>query len=201
MVELINFNQVQAKIISIRDQNVILDSDVAELYGIETMRVNEAVKNNPEKFPDGYIFQLSKVEKEEVIENFDNLGKLKFSPKLPNAFTEKGLYMLATILKSPQATQTTIAIVETFTKMRELARTVSELTTTTAKPKQKSLMQKSGEIIADILDNDLQISDTETSFEIDLAVMKFKHIVRQKHKDTSKKTAEKKTTSRKSGRE
>jgi hypothetical protein len=84
--------------------------------------------------------------------------------------------------------QTTIAIVETFTKMRELACTVSELTTTTAKPKQKSLMQKSGEIIADILDNDLQISDTETSFEIDLAVMKFKHIVRQKRQNTSNKT-------------
>jgi hypothetical protein len=68
--------------------------------------------------------------------------------------------MLATILKSPKATQTTIAIVETFTKIRELSRTVSELSSTSAKPKQKSLMQKSGEIIADILDNDLQISDT-----------------------------------------
>jgi hypothetical protein len=112
MAELINFSQVQKKIINMHGQNVILDSDVAELYGIETMRVNEAVKNNPEKFPDGYIFRLNKIEKEEVIENFDNLGKLKFSPKLPNVFTEKGLYMLATILKSPKATQTTIAIVE-----------------------------------------------------------------------------------------
>jgi len=62
------------------------------------MRINEAVKNNPDKFPEGYILELSKKEKQEVIENFDNL-KIKFSPTLPKAFSEKGLYMLATILK------------------------------------------------------------------------------------------------------
>jgi hypothetical protein len=109
MNETIKFSQVEEKILSIRDQKVILDSDVAALYGVETMRINEAVKNNPDKFPKGYILELSKEEKREVIEFFDN-PKLKFSPALPKAFTEKGLYMLATILKSPKATQTTIAI-------------------------------------------------------------------------------------------
>jgi hypothetical protein len=88
--------------------------------------------------------------KREVIENFDNL-KVKFSPALPKAFTEKGLYMLATILKSPKAAQTTIAIVETFTKIRELSRTVAELSKDPDEQKQKTLMQKSGEIIADML--------------------------------------------------
>jgi hypothetical protein len=102
--------------------------------------------------------------------------------KLPNVFTEKGLYMLATILKSTRATQTTIAIVETFAKIRELARTVSELSETTEDFKQKSLMQKGGEIIADILDDDLQVSDTETSIEINFALMKFKHTVKKKAK-------------------
>jgi hypothetical protein len=82
-------------------QNVILDSDVAELYGVETMRINEAIKNNPDKFPEGYVFELSKAEKQKVIEIFDNPNpKIKFSPVLPKAFTEKGLYVLATILKS-----------------------------------------------------------------------------------------------------
>ena len=76
-----------------------MDSDVAELYGVETMRINEAVKNNPEKFLEGYVLELSNEEKREVIEIFDN-PKVKFSPTLPKAFTEKGLYMLATILKS-----------------------------------------------------------------------------------------------------
>jgi len=181
MNEIIRFNQVEEKILSIRNQNVILDSDVAVLYGVETMRINEAVKNNPDKFPKGYIFELSKEERKKVIEIFDN-PKIKFSPTLPKAFTEKGLYMLATILKSPQATQTTIAIVETFTKIRELTRTVAELSETSEESKQKSLMQRSGEIIADILDDDLQVTDTETSLEINFALMKFKHTIRHKKK-------------------
>jgi hypothetical protein len=115
---IIEYGRVEEKVITIRDQKVLLDSDVAELYGVETMRINEAVKNNPDKFPQGYILTLNKTEKEGVIENFDNL-KIKFSPTLPKAFTEKGLYMLATILKSPQAVQTTIAIVETFATVKK----------------------------------------------------------------------------------
>jgi hypothetical protein len=88
--------------------------------------------------------------------------------------------MLATILKSEKAAQTTIAIVETFAKIRELARTVSELSETTEDFKQKSLMQKGGEIIADILGDDLKITDTEATFEVNFALMKFKHTVKRK---------------------
>lgn len=89
------------------DTPVILDSDVAALYGVDTRDLNKSLKNNPEKFPSGYSFTLTKSEKTEVVENFHHLSKLKFSPHLPKAFTEKGLYMLATILKSSQATGTT----------------------------------------------------------------------------------------------
>jgi hypothetical protein len=77
--EVINYRQVEAKIITLRGQQVILDKDVAELYGVATMRINEAVKNNPEKFPNNYIFRLNHQEKIWVIENFDNM-RLKFSP-------------------------------------------------------------------------------------------------------------------------
>jgi hypothetical protein len=181
MEEIIKLKQVEERIITLRNTRVILDSDVAELYGVETMRVNEAVKNNPDKFPEGYIFELSKEEKKEVIENFDN-PKIKFSPSLPKAFSEKGLYMLATILKSPRATQTTIAIVETFAKIRELSRTVAELSAAGDEFAQKTLMQKGGDIIADLLGDDLQVTDTETTFEINFALMKFKHVVKQKKK-------------------
>jgi hypothetical protein len=181
MNEVIRYSQVQDKVFTLRSQSVILDSDVAELYGVETMRINEAVKNNPDKFPAGYVFPLSKEEKVEVIENFDNL-KVKFSPLLPKAFTEKGLYMLATILKSSRATQTTIAIVETFTKIRELSRITAAVAETPEKPKQKSFMRRSGEIIAEILDDDLQVVGAETSLEINFALMKFKHTVKQKKK-------------------
>ena len=94
---------VEEKIITLRNQQVILDCDVAELYGVETKRINEAVSNNPEKFPDGYIFELDNQERNELVENFDRFERQKHSTSMPKAFTEKGLYMLATILKSTKA--------------------------------------------------------------------------------------------------
>ena len=118
---------VEQRMMVLRKQTVLLDTDVADLYGVETKRVNEAVRNNPKKFPYGYIFELDKYEKNEVVENFDHLKKLKFSSVSPTAFTERGLYMLATILKSDRAVNTTLAIVDTFVQVRELARTMEAL--------------------------------------------------------------------------
>jgi hypothetical protein len=174
---------VEDKIITINEQLVLIDSDVASLYGVETKRINEAVKNNLEKFPFGYVIHLSDAEKAEVVENFDHLQKLKFSKINPKAFTEKGLYMLATILKSPKATETTIAIIETYSKIRELARTVHELSDPKSDCKQKELMQKSGNLIAEILDDELQTSETETIIELNFAVLKFKHTVKRTKND------------------
>lgn len=111
-------------IIEIRGQRVLLDSHVAEIYGVEVKRVNEAVKNNLDKFPSGYILELDKSEWGSLKSKFSTSmkgGKVK----LPSAFTEKGLYMLATILKSPQAVQATLSIIETFSKIRELSRSIS----------------------------------------------------------------------------
>ena len=105
----ISLLDVEDKIIEIRNKHVIIDSDVAQLYGVETKRINEAVSRNTEKFPEGYLIELNEREKQEVVANCDHLSSLKFSPNLPKAFTEKGLYMLATILKSPTATETTLA--------------------------------------------------------------------------------------------
>ena len=93
-------NEVESKILVLRDQRVILDCDVADLYGVSTKEINQAVKNNPEKFPSGYIFQVNVAEKKEVVKNLDHLAKLKYSPVNPTAFTERGLYMLATIFAS-----------------------------------------------------------------------------------------------------
>ncbi|MDE6645352.1 MAG: ORF6N domain-containing protein [Muribaculaceae bacterium] len=179
MNELIKISDIEASIIELRNQRVLLDSDVARLYGVETREVNQAIKNNPDKFPEGYIIELTKDEKKEVVKNFDN-PNVKFSPRLPKAFTEKGLYMLATILKSPTATQTTIAIVETFAKMRELSRTVGELASASDEFSQKSLMQLSGEILADLLDDGMHATDTETTIELNFAVLKLKHTVKRK---------------------
>lgn len=93
---------------------MLIDGDVAEVYGVETKRVNEAVKNNLDKFPADYLVELNQSEKNELVENFDRFNRLMHSTVLPKAFTEKGLDMLATILKSKQATQTTFAIIETL---------------------------------------------------------------------------------------
>ena len=119
-IDVMEIETVEKMIITVRDSRVIIDRDVAALYGVETKRVNEAVKNNPEKFPDGYVFQLSRDESESLRSKFSTLKipeRGQHSKYLPKAFTEKGLYMLATILKSPVATQTTLAIIETVVEL------------------------------------------------------------------------------------
>lgn len=174
---------IENKIIAIRGKQVILDSDVAELYGVETKRINEAVKNNPEKFPEGYILYLSMEEANSSRSKFSTLKRgenLKYAPK---AFTERGLYMLATILKSAKATETTIAIIETFAKVRELSRTISQLSEQSDKEQQKSMMQRSSELISDILSDDFQTVGTETTIELNLSVLKVKHTVKKKPKE------------------
>ena len=147
---------------------------------METKEINKAVRNNPDKFPEGYISELQQAEKQYVVENFHHLENVKYSPVVPKAFTEKGLYMLATILKSPQATQTTIAIIEAFAKLRELSRTIGEMSANPDRFKQKTLMQKSGEIMADLFGEDMQTTDTETEIELNFAVLKLKHTVKRK---------------------
>ncbi|MDP1633311.1 MAG: ORF6N domain-containing protein [Gallionellaceae bacterium] len=182
MSDMVKIENLKNMIIEIRGQDVLLDSDVAHIYGVETRDINKAVANNPDKFPSGYIVELSKPEKTELVENFHRFERLKHSTVNPKAFTEQGLYMLATILKSPVATQATISIIETFTKIRELSRSVKELSTIQDKAHQKALMQRSGELIAEILDEDLQTRDAETSIELNFAVLKFKHTVKKSRK-------------------
>jgi hypothetical protein len=122
---------IEEKLISVRKKQVLLDRDVAFLYGVETKRINEAVKNNPEKFPEGYVMILDKSEEQILRSKFSTLEKSssgQHSKYGVKAFTEKGLYMLATILKSPKATETTIAIIETYAKIKELTRVIERVT-------------------------------------------------------------------------
>ena len=167
---------VEERVLVLRNQRVLIDSDVAELYGIETKRVNEAVRINPEKFPYGYIFVLDKYEKQEVVENFDHLNKLKFSKVQPTAFTERGLYMLATILKSERAISTTLAIVDTFVQVREMARTMEALQTVDdGGLQQKGLLQRTGDLLAGVIGQNRSTRTTETEIELNFAVVKIKH--------------------------
>ena len=163
----------------------MIDGDVAEIYGVETKRVNEAVKNNLDKFPEDYLFELSQEEKDELVENFDRFNRLKHSTANPKVFTEKGLYMLATILKSKQATETTFAIIETFARIRHLSRTLNQLTETENETQQKALMQKSGQIIAEVLGEEFSTTDTETTVELNVAFLKVKHTIKRKRDEKS----------------
>ena len=118
---------IEDKIIYIRNQGVIIDRDIAFIYGVSTKRLNEQVKRNKKRFPDDFMFQFTKEEKNEVVANCDHLKTLKFSPNLPYAFTEHGAIMLASVLNSPLAIETSIRVVRAFVKLREFAINNKEL--------------------------------------------------------------------------
>ena len=124
----ITYKEVENKIIDLRGLQVILDSEVAALYGVQTKEINQAVKNNPDKFPKGYILSLTKAEKTELVKNFDRFNSQK----------------------------------------------------TNDENKKQQLLKKSSEMIAEIFDNDLANNESETSIEINFAVLKFKHTIKKK---------------------
>ena len=209
---IIRFEDVRDRIITLRGQNVILDFAVADLYGVETREINQAVKNNPKKFPKGWIFEVEKEELEilrskisttNVVDNQtrtalrsknltleedlqSNILTANLpSPKsrvMPKAFTERGIYMLATILTSDQAVETTLTIVDTFAKLHELKRTIAQMAQSPDKYQQKTLMQKTGEIVDDIFGDAFVTNETETEIELNLAVLKLKHKIKRQKK-------------------
>ncbi len=177
--EIIKTDDVQNLVIKLRGQDVLLDRDVATLYGVKTKEVNQAVRNNPNKFPFGYIFEVDKYEREELVKYFDRFKALKHSTVAPTAFTERGLYMLATILKSEAAVKATIAIIDTFTQVREMVRKMEELQKTENPEEQKALLKQSGELISDVIGNNLSTTESETQVELNFAVVKIKHTVKR----------------------
>lgn len=173
---------VEENLTPLRDTVVLLDSDVATLYGVATKHVNQAVANNPQKFPEGYVLTLTDVEWDGLKSKFltsTKGGKVK----APNAFTERGLYMLATILKGERATQTTLSIVEVFTKMREFGRSLNRIAATEDPKEKKSLIRRGEEIAAEIIADNLEPVETETTFELNIATLiKVKHTVKKERK-------------------
>ena len=116
-----NEQNIQNKIYTIKNTQFMLDSDLATIYGVETKRINEAVKNNPDKFPSDFYFELTKEEDENLRSKFstfkESLKNRKYRPKV---FTEQGVYMLATVLKSKTATEISLAIIRAFSQMRKV---------------------------------------------------------------------------------
>ena len=163
-----------------------MDRDVAELYGVETKEVNQAVRNNPAKFPEGFLFQLNADElkdwKSKILTSNLSLAEknaIKMGlRRAPHAFTERGLYMLATVLKSPRATQATLSISETFTKVRSMVRDMERLQTLKdGSVEQAESLTRAGQKLASLIGDNLSTESTKTTIELNLAVLKITHEV------------------------
>jgi hypothetical protein len=118
---------LDGRILLLRGRRVMLDVDLAGLYGVTTKRLNEQVRRNRDRFPGDFMFQLTVGEKKEVVAICDHLGKLRFSTSLPYAFTEHGALMLASVLNSPTAVAASIQIVRAFIRLRETVAAHREL--------------------------------------------------------------------------
>lgn len=110
---------LESMIFTIRNHKVIIDADLATLYGVPTKALNQAVKRNEDRFPHDFVFRLTEKERVEVVTNCDHLAKLKFSRTLPMAFTEHGAIMAATVLNSSQAVSMSVFVVRAFVRLRE----------------------------------------------------------------------------------
>ena len=124
---IVPLENIESRIFLIRGHKVMIDADLANIYGVTTKRLNEQIKRNRDRFPEDFMFQLTKEEKDEVVANCDHLKKLKYSPVLPNAFTEHGAIMIATILNSPVAVQASIHVVRAFVKLLQILASNKEL--------------------------------------------------------------------------
>jgi len=127
ITHLIPQERIKEKIFLIRGHKVMLDRDLAKLYGVETKYLNRQVRRNIERFPQEFVFRLNLEEKNELVTNWHRFKTIKHSSALPYAFTEYGALMLANVLKSPRAIKMSIAVIRTFIKLREIAVTHKDL--------------------------------------------------------------------------
>ena len=123
----IPIERVESRILTLRGQKVMIDRDLAELYGVTTKRLREQIRRNSGRFPEDFLFQLSRAERDEVAAKCGNLTSLKFSPSPPFAFTEHGAIMAASVLNSERAVAASVYVVRAFVKMREIVSSTREL--------------------------------------------------------------------------
>ena len=149
---------------------------------LTAFKIQRSFRHSLPLFPPGYIYELTESELEDLRSKISTT-KLAMTRTAPKAFSEKGLHMLATILKSKRATETTLAVIEAFSKLRQLTRVVSQISSQENTPnEQKALMSQSGELLAEIIDDGLITTDSETTFELNFAVQKLKHTIKRKQK-------------------
>ena len=184
----IDIATVQSRMLTIRNQQVLLDRDVAALYGVETKALNQAVKRNAERFDNSYVFQLDAQEvenwKSQIVTS--NLSEREVAGlrmglrRAPYAFTERGLYMLATVLNSNRAVRATRAIIETYAQVRSMVRDMEAIQTEKAgSPEQANLLTRAGHKLASLIGDNLSTQSRKTTIELNLALLKITHEVKQ----------------------
>ena len=187
-MEIIKFNTFENKLIKLNGNLVLIDKEVAKLYGIEPKKLRQQLKRNIEKFPKDYAYQLSDEEVELLVSQNVTPSKSAFGGSNPWIFTEKGLYMVATILKSKNALNATFIIIETFAKIKELSRNINDIMKTEDEAIQKELAQKSNKILEEIIeiepevledDEDGEIIETTTKFEFNLGFAKVSQSIKR----------------------
>ena len=180
-------NDIKSRMLVVRNQAVLLDRDVAALYQVETREVNQAVRNNPEKFPEGFVWKLDGAETEalrsKILTLDTNPGRGHHSKHGYKVFTERGLYMLATILKGKVATRATLAIVNTYAQLRSMVSDMEALQTLKdGSPEQAAQLTQAGHKLAELIGENLSTESTKTTIELNLAVLKITHEVTRTRK-------------------
>ena len=170
--ELSNSDVIRSRIFTIRGVQVMLDRDLAELYGVATKRLNEQVKRNVERFPSTFMFQLSLSEMRELVANCDRFKSMKHSSVPMTAFTEYGIIMLASVLKSAVAIEASIRITETFVAMRKALASIAPLLARIEATDRRQ--------IADQAKNDANQERNEERFKLILDAMQDKKFPPQK---------------------
>jgi len=188
IMQVTNFKTFESKLIRINNKLVLLDKDVASLYTIEPKRLREQLKRNMIKFPKDYAFQLSDEELKSMGSQNATPSKKQFGGTNPWVFTEKGLYMVATILKSKNALDATFIIIETFAKIKELSKNINNIMKTTDEVLQQELAQHSNKILEEIIEiepdiledeEDGEVIETTTKFEFNLGFAKVSRSVKK----------------------
>ncbi len=186
-MNIVKFEELENRLIQKNGELVLLDKDVANLYGIEPKKLRQQLKRNSEKFPKDYAYQLSEKDLDDLVSQNVTPSKKVFGGSLPYVFTEKGLYMAATILKSKKATEATFIIIETFAKIRKLSRNLNSISSKQTKEGQEALVAESNVLLEEVIDiepvreiKDENITEIETRVELNLGFAKVSRIVKSK---------------------
>ena len=183
-MEMIKFETLESKLIHLRNTLILVDKDVAEVFGVETRDINKAVKNNPLKFPEGYLFEVNSDEFK-ILQGKFSTAKFAKTRTLPKAFTEKGLYMISTILKSKIATSATLQIIDTFANIKKLSRNLNSINESQTKEEQQTLVKESNILLEKVIDIEpivkLQDDETEveTKIELNLGFVRASRIIKK----------------------